>query len=72
MNRNLTKKIGKITVKKFEWGNDTDLVEQYIVADSIAISNQQIKEHKLDLIKEILYPNGDIAYKIVKTNPKSK
>ena len=70
MKRNLTKSISNITVKKFEWGIDTDQIEQYIVADSLAISDQQIKDHHMTKVDEIKYPNGDVALKIIKTDPK--
>lgn len=62
-------KLGRITVKRFEWGLDTDRKNQYLVADDTAISDQQIKEHFLDKIYEIKYPSGDVAYKIIKTTP---
>lgn len=69
MNRVVTKHIGRFTVKNFQWGVDTDKVEQLIVADNIAIGEVQIKEHKMTILKEIRFPNGDVALRILKTNP---
>ncbi len=70
LNRNTTKKIGRFTVKSFQWGVDTDHTNQYIIADNITIGKVQIKEHNLSVIDEIYYPNGEIALRILKTNPK--
>jgi 4-amino-4-deoxy-L-arabinose transferase-like glycosyltransferase len=69
LERNETKKLGRITVKGFQWGVDTDRVEKYLITDQQAISNQQILEHKITIIKDILYPNGQVALRILKTNP---
>lgn len=68
MNRNRTKKIGNITTRAISWEEDL-LVEQYLIGDSLAISEQQIKEHNLKLIREIYYQDRSPAYRIVKTNP---
>jgi 4-amino-4-deoxy-L-arabinose transferase-like glycosyltransferase len=59
MNRNLTKHIGRITVKSFQWGIDTDKIEQYVVADDTAISDQQIADHHMIKVSEIKYPDGN-------------
>lgn len=69
LNRNEVKKIGNITVKSFVWGVDTDRVEKYLITDLQAISDQQILEHNLTIIADILYPNKDVALRILKTNP---
>lgn len=69
MNRNPKKFLGRITVKNFQWGVDTDHVNQYIIADNLAISEVQISYHHLTIIKEVKHPNGDIALRILKTNP---
>jgi hypothetical protein len=69
ISRNETKKIGRITVKNFVWGVDTDRVEKYLIVDSRAISDQQILEHNITKITDILYPNKEIALRILKTNP---
>ncbi|EKD53323.1 MAG: Glycosyl transferase family 39 [uncultured bacterium] len=72
MERNPTKNLGRITVKNFQWGIDTDHVDQYIVAENIAIGPVQIAEHHLSIIKEVKLPNGDVAIRILRTNPQSK
>lgn len=71
MHINHNKKIGNIITRPIDWKPDI-VREQYLVGDSLAISDNQIKEHKLTLVKEIFYPDGRIAYKIVKTNPALK
>lgn len=68
MNRNRTKKIGNITTRAISWKEDL-LAEQYLIGDSLAISEQQIKEHNLELIREVYYPDRSPAYRIVKTQP---
>ncbi len=70
MNRNKTKNVGRFTVKNFQWGIDTDHVNQYVIADNITIGAVQIKEHNLSIVKEIQFPNGEIALRILKTAPK--
>lgn len=71
MNRNRSKVIGNITTRAINWEEDL-VVEQYLIGDSLAISSKQIEEHELTLIKDILYPDGSIAYKIVKIPKKLK
>lgn len=66
MQRNRTKIIGNITTRAISWKEDL-LIKQYLIGDGLAISEQQIKEHKLKLIHEVFYPDGVIAYRIVKT-----
>jgi len=68
MNRNKTKKIGNIVTRPISWEKDP-LVEQYLIGDGLSISRQQIDEHKLVLVKEILYPDRNVAFRIVKTQP---
>lgn len=70
MKRNPIQHLGRITVKRFQWGLDTDHVNQYLVADNLAISEVQIKEHNLTIIDEVGLPNGEIALRLLKTNPK--
>jgi len=69
MHRNLTKHIGNITVKGFEWGKDTDQTKQYIVSDGMAISDQQIEDHHMTKIDQVNFPNGSVAFEIIETNP---
>ncbi len=69
MDRNKDKNIGKIATHPIDWEHDLN-EKRYIVGDELAISLQQIKEHNLTLIKEIKYPDGTVALRIVETNPK--
>ena len=66
LNRNITKKIGRITTTPINWERDLK-VEQYLVGDALAISDDQIKNHDLSLISDIKYPDGRIAFRVVKT-----
>ncbi|MFH1864142.1 MAG: hypothetical protein ABIJ85_04525, partial [bacterium] len=68
MSRNTTKKIGQITTRSIDWIPDTRK-EQYLVGDYLSISYEQIKSNHLLLIKEINYPDGSPAFRIVKTQP---
>ncbi len=67
MNRNKEKHIGRIITKPINWERDL-LIEQYLVGDELAISLQQIAEHKLTLVDEIKYPDQSTSLRIVKTN----
>jgi len=66
MGRNTTKKIGRIVTNGIDWKNET---ERYFIGDYLSISHDQIRNNKLLLIKEIYYPDGSPAYRIVKTQP---
>lgn len=68
LSRNLTKKIGRITVRGISWKPDLS-IEQYLVGDYLAISQDQITKNHLTLIDEIKYPDGTVAFRITKTNP---
>lgn len=68
MSRNTTKTIGNIIIRQISWKEDL-LQEQYLVGDNLSISDNQIKEHHLTIIKDIRYPDTSIAFRIVKTNP---
>jgi 4-amino-4-deoxy-L-arabinose transferase-like glycosyltransferase len=68
MDRVKEKKIGKIITRPINWDQDLK-TEQYLVGDELAISHEQIKEHQLFLKKEVYYPDGSVAFRIVKTNP---
>lgn len=61
------KKIDNIETRPINWELDLS-THKYLVGDSLAISDQQIKVHNLKLIKDILYPNGSVAFRIVETN----
>lgn len=68
MSRNMEKKIGNITTRPINWEPDLQ-IEQYLIGDELSISYDQIKRHNLDLVEEILYPDGSPAFRIIKTNP---
>lgn len=68
MNRNTQIKIGKMITRPIEWEKDL-ATDQFLIGDELAISHQQIKEHRLTLEKEILYPDKSVAFRIVRTNP---
>lgn len=66
MGRNTNKKFGMITTRGINWTEDK-MIDQYLIGDSLAISAQQIKDNNLILIKQINYPDGSPAYRIVRT-----
>ncbi len=68
MSRNTNKKIGNITTRGIEWITDRRK-KQYLVGDYLSISPEQIVTNHLLLIKEIYYPDGSPAFRIVKTQP---
>ncbi len=68
LSRNMVKKIGRITVRGIDWKPDLAR-QQYLVGDYLAISEEQIEKNNMTLIDEIKYPNGSVAFRIVKTNP---
>jgi len=65
------RKIGNVTTRAINWKPDLK-IEQYLVGDALAISEQQIEVHNLELVKEITYPDSSVAFRIVKTNPIKK
>lgn len=68
LTREKQKRIGRIITSPVNWENDL-LTDQFLIGDSLSISVQQIKEHQLFLVKEILYPDKSVAFRIVRTNP---
>jgi len=68
MNRIRDKSIGNIKTRQINWENDL-LIDQYLIGDNLAISDNQIERHKLIPISNIYYPDSSIAYRIAKTNP---
>lgn len=68
MDRNKTKVMGNITTRSINW--DTDVhVDQYLVGDALTISDSQMAEHGLELVRDISYPDWSLAFRIVRTNP---
>lgn len=68
LERNKNKIIGRIAVRPIEWKPDL-AKEQYLVADYLGISLEQVEKNHLTLIDQINYSDGTPAYRIVKTNP---
>jgi hypothetical protein len=68
MNRNTTKKIGTITTRPISWEQDLK-DRKYLIGDSSAISDDQVDRHKLKVVKDIYFPDGSIAFRIVETSP---
>ena len=62
------KSLGRIKTRGINWVPDL-MIEQYFVGDYLAISEEQIARHHLELIAEIKYPDGSVAYRFVKTRP---
>jgi hypothetical protein len=69
LSMNSEKKIGRVTWGAIDWRNDL-LQKQYLIGDSLAISDQQIKEHNLNLIREVYYKDGSLDLRVVETNPR--
>lgn len=67
MNRVKEKKIGNITTRNINWDKDL-FIDEYLMGDELAISEQQIKEHHLELIAVVYYPDKSVAFRIVRTN----
>lgn len=67
LDRKREKKIGRITTRPIDWERDL-LLEQYLVGDALSISDKQIKEHDLELVRDIDYPDRSRAFRIVKIN----
>jgi 4-amino-4-deoxy-L-arabinose transferase-like glycosyltransferase len=66
--RRSTWNLGNTKVQQIDWGRDT-ADKNYLIGDNLAISDEQIKSHNLTLIKDILYPDKEVAFRIVKVNP---
>jgi 4-amino-4-deoxy-L-arabinose transferase-like glycosyltransferase len=59
--------IGNIHVEPLHWEKAL-AKEHYIVGDSLALSDDQIQKHNLQIIHETKYPDGTVAQRIVKTS----
>ena len=68
MNHNKLIRLGNITTRPIDWEKDLQ-IEQYLIGDGLAISEQQIERHNLEVIREIKYPNKSVAFRIVKVPP---
>jgi len=69
MNKRDNWKLGNIIIRPINWTPDTK-VDQYLVGDALAISDEQLIKNKLKVIKDIYYPDGSLAFRIVETTPK--
>jgi|SRR3989344_6627415 len=69
MNKRDNWKLGNIIIRPINWTPDTK-VDQYLVGDALAISDDQLIKNKLKVIKDIYYPDGSLAFRIVETTPK--
>ncbi len=63
------KDMGRLQIRPIFWESDLK-IEQYLIGDYLAISEEQTHTHRLELIKEITYPDGSTAFRIVKTSKK--
>ena len=69
MNRRDNWKLGNIIIRPIDWGPDTRM-KQYLIGDRLAISDAEVQKHNLKIIRDIYYPDGVLAFRIVETNPK--
>lgn len=63
--------LDNIEARPIFWKEDI-YKEQILVGDSLAISDEQIKEHKLKFEFEIKNPSGEVSLKGYSTSPKEK
>ena len=68
MGRNKDKRFGRVITRGINWAKDKK-IDQYLIGDSLAISLDQLNDGSLTLIRRINYPDGSLAYLIVRTNP---
>lgn len=71
MSRNINKNIGNISTRGIVWSEDI-YIDQLLVGDYLAISEDQIKEHCLEKKFEIRGPDRALLYVGVHTNPEKK
>lgn len=61
--------IGNITTRGINWEKDL-YRKQYLVGDALSISEDQIRTHGLELVKEIKFPDKSTTFRIVKITPR--
>lgn len=71
MQRNKTKVIDNIVTRPLDWEVDI-YTQQYLVGDHLSISDEQVRDHKLEVVNDITYPDWSLAFRVVKTNPQAK
>lgn len=65
------KKLNNVEIRAIDW--ETDIYKsQLIVADTLAVSEKQVSEHKFSVIREIKGINGEVVLRVYKTNPEEK
>lgn len=69
--RNKLKKIGIITIRTIDFEKDI-FVDQYLISDPLAISENQAKEHALTQVLEVKNTQGEVFFKGYRTNPTTK
>lgn len=67
MTRINERKVGNIITRHIDWKRDL-AIEQYLIGDALAISDNQILEHNMELISEVIYPDESVAFRIVRTS----
>lgn len=67
MERFTERKMGQIETRAINWKTDV-YKNQYLIGDSLSISEEQIQEHQLKLIERIYYPDKRVAFIITKTD----
>lgn len=69
--RNKDKKIGIITTRTIDFEKDI-FIDQYLISDPLAISDNQAKEHALTQVLEVKNIQGEVFFKGYRTNPATK
>lgn len=60
--------IGNIVTRGINWEKDLT-TKQYFVGDALSISEDQIERHNLIKVAEIKFPDRNVAFRVVETNP---
>ncbi|MDO8503895.1 MAG: glycosyltransferase family 39 protein [bacterium] len=68
LERITTVQIGNIITRGINWEDDL-LIKQYLVGDALFISEDQIERHNLTKVAEIKFPDKNVAFRVVETNP---
>lgn len=71
MERNKNKKIGIVSTRTIDFEKDI-FVDQYLISDPLAISENQAREHALTQVFEVKNKQGEVFFKGYRTNPPEK